>query len=109
MSLDLDAIEARAQYGDSKGQTYLDLKALVAEVRQLHAEQRLDGKLIMSWADKKSHLARRLQRLRREVRAQIDWEIGEGSRGETRDPLRDILSADDAIAKRFRKKQAVRR
>lgn len=74
-----------------------DVLALVAEVRELreraHVNWPRDFRRLLA---EFHHLQRRLTTLRRSLRANYDRN-------------RALLEADDAIAKRFRKKQAVRR
>lgn len=100
--LDLDVIEAQAKdrllTEPSVGQVVV---LLVAELRQYRLDyDALWGSHRERGAERRSY-RRRLQKLRRAIRLWAD--------GSSEEILTDAFDADDAIAKRFRKKQAVRR
>jgi hypothetical protein len=105
--LDLDAIEARAHHGDGEddGQMYRDLKAVVAELRELRRREAQWRESFEYWTKKHDHVQRRLSALRADLKPITAFNNLVASHVE------EALEADDARALRWRRKQrkAVRR
>jgi hypothetical protein len=98
--LDLDAIETKlfdALAGTPNTDKVPLVHALVSELRRRRKEAEIDLRMIHGWIAKADHLERRLRALRRD--------LGDDPCSVTA----NALDADTARARRFRKKQAVRR